>query len=95
MKGGWTYMMADLYRGAIYTGVTANLAARVMQHRNDPQGFVRRYGLRRLILVEWHEEMLSAIAREKALKKWRREWKVRLIENQNPHWLDRFEDFNK
>ena len=95
MKGGWTYMMADRYRGAIYTGVTANLAARIVQHRENPQGFVARYGLNRLVLAERHDEILVAIAREKALKKWRREWKIRLIEEQNPDWLDRFEDLNR
>ncbi len=95
MKGGWTYMIADRYRGTIYTGVTADLAARIFQHRSNPRGFVGRYGLNRLVLVERHEEIEFAIAREKALKKWRREWKIRLIEEQNPNWADRFEDFNK
>ena len=95
MKGGWTYMMSDRYRGAIYTGVTANLPARMVQQRANSQSFVGRYGLRRLVMAEWHDDIESAIAREKALKKWRREWKIRLIEEQNPDWLDRFEDLNK
>ena len=95
MKGGWTYMMSDRYRGAIYTGVTADLPARIYQHRTNPQGFVGRYGLTRLVLAEWHDDIRDAIAREKALKKWRREWKIRLIEEQNPDWRDRFEDFHK
>jgi putative endonuclease len=95
MKGGWTYMMADRYRGAIYTGVTANLAARIFEHRRNQQGFVGRYGLFRLVMAERHENIEEAIAREKALKKWRRAWKIRLIEEQNPDWVDRFEDFNK
>ena len=95
MKGGWTYMMADRYRGTIYTGVTAKLAARIVQHREDPKGFVARYKLDRLVLAERHEEIQDAIAREKALKKWLRAWKIRLIEEQNPDWLDRFEDLNK
>ena len=88
-------MMADRYRGAIYTGVPANLAARIFEHRSNPQGFVARYGLGRLVMAERHEDILYAIAREKALKKWRRDWKIRLIEEQNPDWADRFEDFNK
>ena len=95
LKGGWTYMMSDRYRGAIYTGVTANLPARMVQQRANSQSFVGRYGLRRLVMAEWHGDIESAIAREKALKKWRREWKIRLIEEQNPDWLDRFEDLNK
>jgi len=88
-------MMADRYRGTICTGVTANLAARIFEHRSNPRGFVARYGLGRLVMAERHEDIPSAIAREKALKKWRREWKVRLIEEQNPDRADRFEDFNK
>ena len=88
-------MMADRYRGAIYTGVTADLAARIYQHRSNPQGFVARYGLKRLVHVEPHDNISDAIACEKALKKWKREWKIRLIEEQNPDWVDRFEDFNK
>jgi putative endonuclease len=88
-------MMSDRCRGAIYTGVTANLGARIFEHRRNPQGFVARYGLKRLVMAERHEEIEAAIAREKALKKWRRAWKIRLIEEQNPDWTDRFEDLNK
>ena len=69
MKGGWTYMMSDRYRGAIYTGVTADIAARIYQHRSNPQGFIARYGLDRLVHVEPHDDIRDAIAREKALKK--------------------------
>ena len=72
MRGGWTYMMSDRYRGAIYTGVTAHLPARILQHRDNPQGFVARYGLSRLVMDEWHGDITAAIAREKTLKKWRR-----------------------
>jgi len=88
-------MMADRYRGTIYTGVTSDLAARIYQHRSNPQGFVARYGLTRLVLAERHDDIVDAIAREKAIKKWRRDWKIRLIEEQNPDWLDRFADLNK
>ncbi len=88
-------MMSDRYRGAIFTGVAADLAARIYQHRTNSQGFVGRYRLSRLVMAERHEDIRDAIAREKALKKWRREWKIRLIEEQNPDWLDRFEDFFK
>ena len=95
MKGGWTCMMSDRYRGAVYTGVTADLAARICQHRTNSQGFVGQYGLSRLVMAERHEDIRDAIAREKALKKWRREWKIRLIEERNPDWRDRFEDFFK
>ncbi|WP_260482667.1 GIY-YIG nuclease family protein [Sphingomicrobium flavum] len=93
-KGGWVYMLADRYRGTIYTGVTANLPARIHTHRTNPQGFVARYGLDRLVMAEWHDDISDAIAREKAIKKWKRSWKIRLIEEQNPDWLDRFETIN-
>jgi len=92
-KGGWVYIMADRYRGTIYIGVTADLAARIHQHRKgDGSDFVMRYGLNRLVYAEHHDRIEDAIAREKAMKKWRREWKIRLIEEQNPDWLDRYSD---
>lgn len=93
MKNGWVYLMADRYRGTIYIGVTADLAARVHQHRaGDGSDFVKRYGLHRLVYAERHDRIEDAIAREKAVKKWRRAWKIRLIEEQNPEWVDRFGD---
>jgi putative endonuclease len=91
--GGWLYMMADRYRGAIYTGVTADLARRAFQHREGTGSrFVRKYKLLRLVYAEPCERIEDAIAREKAIKKWRREWKIRLIEEANPGWLDLFDD---
>jgi putative endonuclease len=93
MKGGWVYLMADRYRGTIYIGVTADLAARIQQHSTgDGSDFVKRYGLTRLVHAEHYDRIEDAIAREKAMKKWRREWKIRLIEEQNADWLDRFGD---
>ena len=85
--------MADRYRGTIYTGVTADLAARIHQHRAGVgSDFVRKYGIKRLVYAERHQRIEDAIAREKAMKKWRRAWKIRLIEDQNPNWLDRYCD---
>ena len=93
MKGGWVYLMADRYRGTIYIGVTADLAARIHQHQTgDGSDFVTRYALERLVYAERHDRIEDAIAREKAMKKWRRGWKIRLVEEQNPDWLDRYED---
>jgi putative endonuclease len=86
---GWVYMMADRYRGTIYTGVTADIARRTWQHRQGRGSrFVRKYGLLRLVYVEPYERIEDAIAREKAIKKWRRQWKIELIEKANPDWLD-------
>ncbi|MDQ8757840.1 GIY-YIG nuclease family protein [Sphingosinicella sp. LHD-64] len=87
MRGGWVYLLANRYRGTIYTGVTADLRARVSQHRERPSGFVDRYRVNRLV----HVEEYPTIAREKAIKKWRREWKIELIERDNRDWLDLYE----
>lgn len=85
-------MMADRYRGAIYTGVTANIASRAYQHRTGTGSrFVKRYGLLRLVHAEEYPTIEEAIAREKAIKKWRRRWKIDLIEKANPDWLDLYE----
>jgi putative endonuclease len=95
MKGGWIYMMADRYRGAIYTGVTADLARRAWQHREGTGSrFVKKYEIHRLVYAERYERIDEAIAREKAIKKWRRAWKIDLIEKANPNWIDQYEHFD-
>ncbi len=87
--GGYTYIMTNKPGGVLYVGVTADLAARVAQHRNGTgSAFCRRYGLTRLVLAEPHDDIVLAISREKALKAWKRAWKVRLIEESNPEWRD-------
>jgi putative endonuclease len=89
---GWVYMMADRYRGTIYTGVTSDIGRRAFQHREGKGSrFVAKYGLLRLVYVEPYERIDEAIAREKAIKKWLRAWKIELIEQSNPDWLDLFE----
>ena len=76
----------------MYVGVTSNLVQRVWQHKSDlVEGFTRRYKVHKLVWYEVHETMESAIVREKALKKWNRAWKVRLIEEGNPGWSDLYE----
>lgn len=90
-RGGWTYIMTNKPRGVLYIGVTADLAARVMQHRNGTgSAFCRKYNLTRLVHTEQHGEITDAIAREKALKAWKRSWKIDLIEQANPEWHDLF-----
>jgi putative endonuclease len=75
--------------GTLYIGVTTNLLTRVEQHiAGDTEGFTKRYGLKRLVWVEEHPSIESAILREKQLKKWRRAWKIRLIESMNLEWND-------
>jgi putative endonuclease len=83
------YILASGYNGTLYVGVTSDLAGRLYQHRTGQgNGFTERYGVYRLVYFEMHEDMPAAIAREKALKKWRREWKRNIIERDNPQWLD-------
>lgn len=95
MKCGYVYIMADRYRGTIYIGVTSSLPHRVWQHRNgEGSDFCKRYGLTRLVYVEATERIDDAIAREKALKKGRRAWKIDLIETANPDWRDLFDTVN-
>ncbi|MFK4872768.1 GIY-YIG nuclease family protein [Novosphingobium sp. ZW T3_23] len=88
-SGGFTYMMTNREFGVLYVGVTADIHARIVQHREGRGSeFCRKYGLDRLVLVEPHATIQEAIAREKQLKRWRREWKVELIESANPLWED-------
>jgi putative endonuclease len=84
--------MADRYRGTIYFGVTADLAARITQHRHgDGSDFCARYRLTRLVWAEYGEDITECIAHEKRLKRWRRDWKFALIERGNPDWEDLFD----
>src|SRR4051812_26692210 len=88
-RGGWTYIMTNKPQGVLYVGVTADLAARVDQHRQGKgSAFCRRYNLIRLVHAEPHATIEEAIVREKALKAWKRDWKVSLIEAANPDWCD-------
>ncbi len=87
------YLLASKRNGTLYIGVTSNLPARVWQHRNDQiDGFTKKYRVHRLVYFELHEEMTAAIRREKQLKKWRRAWKIELIEKSNPEWRDLYEE---
>ncbi|MCF8708874.1 GIY-YIG nuclease family protein [Rhizorhapis sp. SPR117] len=83
------YIMASHKNGTLYTGVTSNLLKRVYEHRLGLiPGFTTDYGVKRLIYFEQHATMVSAIGREKQIKKWVRQWKVHLIEQNNPDWDD-------
>ena len=89
MKSPYVYILTNNPKGTLYIGVTSNLVQRVWQHKNDlVEGFTKQYGVHRLVWYELHETMESAIAREKALKKWNRAWKIELIEKTNPKWTD-------
>ena len=83
------YMLASGRHGTLYIGVTSDLIARLHQHREGLiKGFTSRYGVHRLMWFEVADTMDAAIAREKQLKKWNRDWKLRLIEQNNPEWVD-------
>ena len=83
------YVLASAPNGTLYIGVTSDLVARLHQHRtSDRPGFTQRHAVKRLVRFEMFDDMPTAIAREKQLKRWRREWKLNLIERDNPHWQD-------
>jgi putative endonuclease len=83
------YMLASGRHGTLYIGVTSDLLGRLHQHRSGAlDGFTKRYGVTRLVWYEMADTMEAAITREKHLKKWRREWKIELIEQHNPDWVD-------
>ncbi len=87
------YILAGRKYGALYIGVTGDLLGRVITHREEwLEGFTSRYHVHDLVYAEFHPQPSAAIAREKQLKKWRREWKIRLIEDSNPDWNDLFDD---
>jgi putative endonuclease len=95
MRGGWTYITTNHAYGALYVGVTADLAARIARHRiGKGSSFCRKYRLHRLVLAERHESIDDAIRREKLLKTWQRPWKIKLIEAANPQWRDLWDDIN-
>ena len=92
MKPGWIYIMTNRRNGTLYVGVTSDLARRAWEHREGVvPGFTKRYGLKRLVYAERHEDIRDAIGREKVIKHWTRAEKVRLIHGENPDWNDLFE----
>jgi putative endonuclease len=88
-KHACVYILASGRNGTLYVGVTSDISGRVSLHKQDLlQGFTKTYGVHRLVYVEFHDVMEQAIAREKQLKRWKRAWKVELIERENPEWRD-------
>jgi putative endonuclease len=90
-KQGYVYILASKPYGTLYLGVTSNLVVRIWQHRAEVhEGFTSKYDVKRLVWYEVHDEIGEAIYREKQIKKWNRDWKIRLIESENPDWSDRY-----
>ena len=86
------YILSNKRNGTLYIGVTSDLTKRAWEHKNNlVEGFSKRYGLHLLVWYEVYENMESAITCEKQMKKWNREWKVKLIEKMNPDWKDMYE----
>jgi len=95
MKQYYIYILASKRNGTLYIGVTSDLVRRVYEHKNDlVEGFTKQYQVHSLVYYEVTESVESAIAREKQLKKWHRDWKIRLIEKGNPEWKDLYEEIS-
>ena len=96
MKEGWLYLVASKRNGTLYLGSTSNLPQRIWQHRQGLiEGFSKKYSCRILVWVEHFPNLHDARIREAQMKKWKRAWKVRLIEQANPQWRDLFNDINR
>jgi putative endonuclease len=89
MEGGWVYIMTNKPRGTLYIGVTSDLPRRAWELREGiVEGFTKRLGLKRLVFAEQHDDIQTAIQREKTMKHWPRAWKINVIVAQNPDWDD-------
>jgi putative endonuclease len=96
MSGGYVYILANRKNGALYIGVCADIRSRMMQHKaGTGSKFCAKYGIDKLVHAEFADDIRDAIAREKAIKKWRRAWKIELIERNNPDWRDLWFDLNR
>ena len=88
------YILSNKSNSVLYVGISGNLKNRVWQHKQKlVDGFTKKYNVTKLVYFESSTDVMSAIAREKQIKKWRREKKIRLIESMNPGWKDLFDDF--
>ena len=93
LKQPAVYILASQRKGTLYTGVTNDLSRRIWEHKNDLiEGFTRKYSVHQLVYYELHNDMVTAITREKQIKKWKRSWKIELIERDNPDWRDRWDE---
>lgn len=94
MKTFYIYILASKKNGTLYIGMTNDLIRRVHEHKSGLiGGFTKKYSINKLVYFESTEDVIAAILREKRLKKWKRQWKIELIEKSNPQWRDLAEDF--
>ena len=88
-KQYYVYLLSNKPYGTLYTGVTSNLLQRIYQHKNGfVDGFSKKYALHHLVYYEVHSDIHEAILREKRIKRWHRQWKINLIEQTNPQWIN-------
>ena len=93
MKEFYVYILASQRNGTLYVGVTSDLLKRIWEHKNNAvDGFTKKYSVKRLVYYEHHSSAESAIKREKRLKDWKRQWKLKLIEEFNPNWNDLYQN---
>ena len=93
MKKYYVYILASKKYGTLYIGVTGNLPKRIYEHKNNlVSGFTQKYNVHRLVYYEEHGNINAAITREKQMKRWKRQWKINLIEDVNPKWKDLYEE---
>jgi putative endonuclease len=93
MNEYYVYIVANKKCGTIYTGVTNNLIRRIYEHKQGlADGFTKKYQLHHLVYFEKHIDITEAILREKIIKKWCRDWKIHLIERNNPYWIDLYSE---
>ena len=91
----FVYMLASKKNGTLYIGVTNNLLKRIYEHKNNlVAGFTQKYNVHSLVYYEVYRNILDAIAREKRMKKWKRKWKIELIEQSNPNWEDLYDSLS-
>ncbi len=96
MKRAYIYILASQRNGTLYVGITNNIVCRIFEHKNGSiDGFTKKYKVTRLVYYEIYDDLQAAIAREKELKGWLRKRKIELIEQQNPNWIDLYEDLVK
>ena len=92
MKESYVYIMANRCNGTFYIGATVDIIRRVWEHKEGiTEGFTKRYGIHRLVYYEIHDDIANALLRKKQLKKWKRHWKFRLIEENNENWDDLYD----
>lgn len=93
MNSGYIYIITNKKNGTLYTGVTSNLVKRIFEHKGKlVDGFSKKYNLNKLVYYELFDDIEAAILREKQMKKWNREWKIRKINKFNPSWQDLYKD---